>query len=312
MPIAVYPGATLTGAKVSDLATNAGAQFEAAAALHERYRTPVLMSAMDLSVEAEAFGAEVHFAEQEVPTIIRPVLASASEVNELALPAPGDKRTAVYLETVRKLKKLAGRPVVLGGCIGPFSLAGRLIGVTEAFALTVTEPQVMHALLEKSARYLEDYVRAFRDAGADGVIMAEPSAGLLSPKAVTTFSSAYIRPIVEAVAGLPFSFVLHNCAARLVHLPAILEAGAPIYHFGAPMDLPSALGRVDRELVLCGNLDPAAVFCQGSTDLVTRQVVELLDSTVSRRNFVISSGCDLPPQVPLENLDAFYAAASSY
>jgi len=78
------------------------------------------------------------------------------------------------------------------------------------------------------------------------------------------------------------------------------------------MDLPSALGRVDRELVLCGNLDPAAVFCQGSTDLVTRQVVELLDSTVSRRNFVISSGCDLPPQVPLENLDAFYAAASSY
>ncbi|MCL4176344.1 MAG: uroporphyrinogen decarboxylase family protein [Verrucomicrobia bacterium] len=312
MPIALYPGAVLTGAKTVDLVTSAAAQFDAAAALHERYRSSVVMSGMDLSVEAEAFGAEIHFADGEVPTVTAPALSSPADVAHLGVPSPGDKRTAVYLETVDKLKRLPDSPVVLGGCIGPFSLAGRLVGVSEAFSLTLTDPAAMHALIEKCARFLESYVRAFRLAGADGLIMAEPSAGLLSPAAVAVFSSAYIRRIVESTSGSPFSFVLHNCAARLVHLPAILEAGARIYHFGAPMDLPVALSRVDPGCVLCGNLDPAAVFCRGTTDVVEEQTAKLLESTAAFPNHILSSGCDLPPQVSLAVLDAFHTAADRF
>jgi uroporphyrinogen decarboxylase len=309
MPIGVYPGLGLTGGTVRDLVTDAGAQFEAAVALHERYGTPVIMSAMDLSVEAEAFGAEVHFSEHEVPTVTCPVLSSASEAKGLSMPAPGDKRTVVYLETVRKLKLMPGNPVVLGGCIGPFSLAGRLVGIAESFGLTIEDPELMHELVGKCAQFLEGYVRAFRSVGADGVIMAEPSAGLLSPSAVATFSSPYVRRIVESVGDSPFSFVLHNCAARPVHLPAMIGAGARILHFGAPMDLATALRQVDRELVLCGNLDPAGVFCQGSPEVVAEQTVKLLASTAGFANHVLSSGCDLPPEVSLANLDAFYSAA---
>ena len=190
MPIAVYPGLALTGARVSDLVTNPRAQCEAALALHERYQTPVLLSAMDLSAEAEAFGAEVQFADHEVPTVTRPALSSPGDAKNLAVPFPGERRTAVYLETVRGLKAHSGGLPVLGGCIGPFSLAGRLVGVTEAFGLTITDPGLMHELIHKCAQFLEGYVRAFVSAGADGVIMAEPSAGLLSPGAVSAFSSS--------------------------------------------------------------------------------------------------------------------------
>ena len=106
MPIAVYPGLALTGANISDLVTNPRAQCEAALALHERYQTPVLLSAMDLSAEAEAFGAEVQFTDNEVPTVTRTVLSSPGDAKHLAVPAPGDRRTAVYLETVRELKRI--------------------------------------------------------------------------------------------------------------------------------------------------------------------------------------------------------------
>jgi uroporphyrinogen decarboxylase len=307
MPIAVYPGLALTGASVSDLVTNPRAQCEAALALHERYHTSVLLSAMDLSAEAEAFGAEVQFTDHEVPTVTRTVLSSPDDAKNLAVPSPGERRTAVYLETVRELKAHSGGRPVLGGCIGPFSLAGRLVGVTEAFGLTITEPGLLHELIHKCTRFLEAYVQAFVSAGADGVIMAEPSAGLLSPGAVSAFSSSYIRQIVEATR--PLSFVLHNCAARIVHLPAILESGARILHFGAPMDLPAALGKVDEDVIVCGNLDPAGVFCQPDPIAVAEQTAKLLVATAAFRNHVVSSGCDLPPQVPLANLDAFYAAA---
>jgi uroporphyrinogen-III decarboxylase len=41
---------------------------------------------------------------------------------------------------------------------------------------------------------------------------------------------------------------------------------------------------------------------------VTARAAELLSHTATHRNYVLSSGCDVPASVPLANLDAFYAA----
>jgi len=110
------------------------------------------------------------------------------------------------------------------------------------------------------------------------------------------------------VADGQFALILHNCAARLVHLPAILETGLTSFHFGPPMDLPAALGKVAPDVVLCGNLDPTGVFCQLAPAEVTARAADLLSRTAAQRNFVLSSGCDVPVGAPLASLDAFYAA----
>ena len=325
MPIAVYPGLALTGASVRDVVTRPQAQVEAQAALHERYRTPFLLSAMDLSVEAEAFGCALHLADNEIPSVTGRLVTNLEEARKLAAPRSGDKRTAVYLEAVRQLCRRYADNLVLAGCIGPFSLAARLVGVSEALELTLTEPELMQAVLEKSTQFLVEYVRAFRAAGAEGIIMAEPAAGLLSPRGLATFSSAYIRQIAAALkperrsptrredARLEdsrFTIILHNCAAKLPHLPAILETGLKTFHFGAPMDIAAALGRAPSEVVLCGNLDPVGVFVQQTPEEVAGRTRGLLAATASYRNFVISSGCNVPPTAPLASLDAFFQTVS--
>ena len=308
LPIATYPGLVLTGGTVRQAVTDPEAQFEAVAALHARYRTPVVLSAMDLSAEAEAFGCALHASEDEIPSVTGRLVTSLAQAKRLPVPQPGDRRTAVYLETVRRLKALASRPLVLGGCIGPFSLAARLVGVSEALELTLTEPDLMAAVLEKSAAFLSAYARAFKEAGADGLIMAEPAAGLLSPRSLAAHSSAYIKHIAAVVQDGQFAVILHNCAARLVHLPAILETGLITYHFGPPMDLSAALSKVAPDVVLCGNLDPVGVFCQLAPAEVTARAADLLSRTAAHSNYVLSSGCDVPVGAPLANLDAFYAA----
>jgi uroporphyrinogen decarboxylase len=308
MPIATYPGLALIGATVRDIVTNPHAQFQAQLALHRRYSTPFLLSAMDLSVEAEGFGCAIAISQTEVPTVAGRLITSLAEAQSLAVPTVGIGRTAVYLEAVQLLRRFSDKLLVLGGCIGPFSLAARLAGVTEALEWTATEPDLMHLLLVKSTQFLSAYARAFRDAGADCLIMAEPAAGLLSPRSLALFSSAYVRSISESCADAGFSIILHNCGAKLVHLPAILESGVATYHFGAPMDLPGALGKVPPDVVLCGNLDPARVFCQLSPAEVRERAAALVSATSKYHNCVLSSGCDLPPNVPLANLDGFYAA----
>jgi uroporphyrinogen decarboxylase len=311
MPLGVSVGLQLTGASVRDAVTSPGAQAEAVLALHERFSTPVMLTAMDLSAEAEAFGCELRMSDDEVPTVVGRRVTSASDLAALPDPRPGDGRTRVHLEAARILAARGDGVPVLGGIIGPFSLAGRLFGVSEALELTLCDPDLMLALLERTTRLLVAYARAFRDAGASGVILAEPAAGLLSPRGLAQFSSAFVRQIVAETESEGFTVVLHNCGAKLVHLVAILEAGVEVCHFGAPMDMPAALGRVGGAAILCGNLDPTAVFHGGTPEHVAERTRQLLQATAPHRNFVISSGCDLPPGTPIANLERFYETVRS-
>jgi uroporphyrinogen decarboxylase len=307
IPISVYPGLALTGARVVDIVTNARAQVETQIALHERLRTPVMLSAMDLSAEAEAFGSRVRFADDEIPTVDGRLVGSRAAVDALEVPSPGERRTRVHLDAVSMMRRSAPGAIVLGNLIGPLTLAARLFGVSEALALTITDASTLHALIEKTSAFVVEYARSFRAAGAHGVIVAEPLAGLLSPADLATFSSAYLGHLVDAVDGPGFLVILHSCSARAIHLPRILEAGARMFHFGSPMDMPAALAKAADRAVLAGNLDPTAVFFESTSDEVVRRTDELLDAAAEYRGFAPSSGCDLPPGTPLANLEAFCA-----
>lgn len=313
MPILAFPGAALAGCSVRELVTDAGAQVAAQQALHQRLGTTCWLSAMDLSVEPEAFGAEAVFADWEVPTITGRLVDDEEQVARLPVPAAGSARTRVYLEAVRRLAARAAGLPVLAGMMGPFTLAARLHGVTEALVDTIERPALMHALLAKATDFLVAYARAFRAARADGVIVAEPMAGLLSPEALAEFSSAYLRRLVGETDDGFFSVIVHNCGARLAHLPAILGSGARIHHFGAPMDLAAALAAVPPGVVLGGNLDPTAVFVRSTPDRVREETTGLL-RRLDRdpHGCVISSGCDLPPETPLANLEAFFQAVRGF
>jgi uroporphyrinogen decarboxylase len=289
---------------VSDTACQVGAQL----AIHEKFKTPFVLSAMDLSVEAEEFGATILVSDREVPTVTGRLVTDPESVNALRVPQVGRKRSTVYLNTIRALRRQIPGSLVLGGMIGPFSLAGRLFGVSEALAETAGEPDMMHALLRKVTDYLREYALAFKAAGAHGVVMAEPTAGLISPASVMQFSTPYIREIVEAVDDAQFQVILHNCAARLGHLQAKLATGARILHFGKPMDIVAALERVPEDVILCGNLDPSEVFVNSSPEEVDGRTRELLAATAGHKNFVISSGCDIPAAAPIDNLEAFFGA----
>ena len=312
MPIGVYAGLEMSKATVKDAISNANAQVEAVLALHNHFDTSIMLTAMDLSAEAETFGCEIRITEDEIPTVLGRRVTNRTEIEALPDPQPGDKRTQIHLDTAQQLVKQAKGCAVLGGCIGPFSLAGRLFGVSEIMELTINDEETTLLLLERVTRFLTRYILAFRETGTSGVIMAEPAAGLLSPRALAKFSSAFIHRIVKAVQNDDFALIYHNCGAKIAHLPKILDIGAEFYHFGEPMDLLAALEQVNGKVILGGNLDPTAVFHNGTANQVKEQTRQLLQDTTSYPAYIISSGCDIPPNTPLANLEAFYQAVSEF
>jgi len=118
------------------------------------------------------------------------------------------------------------RPV-LAGVIGPFSLAGRLMDVTEAMIYYYEEPEMVALLLDKVTEFLISYCKAYKEAGANGIVIAEPLAGMLSPALSEEFSAPYVKRIIDAVQDDEFIVIYHNCGdATIQMIDSILSTGA--------------------------------------------------------------------------------------
>ena len=72
------------------------------------------------------------------------------------------------------------------------------------------------------------------------------------------------------------------------------------------------LTRVPSDTLVMGNIDPVGVLRMGSTDAVRAATLDLLSRSKSYPNFLLSSGCDIPPLTPWENIDAFFAACKEF
>jgi uroporphyrinogen decarboxylase len=278
--------------------------------------TPALASVsfMDLSVEAECFGSAVTVSDDEVPTIEAPIIVDEEEAAALVVPEVGSGRTQIYLDAIKKAKELITDRPVLAGMIGPYSLAARLFDVSEIMMNCYDDPDMVHTVLEKCTQFLSAYAKAYREAGADGIVMAEPVAGLLSPSLEEEFSAPYVKQIVDAVQNDDFIVIYHNCGDNVPKmLDSFLSTGAAAYHFGNAVDMEKdILAKVPANVVVMGNIDPAGVLRMGTSESVYQETTKLLERCTPYPNFVLSSGCDMPPKTPWENIDAFFAAADDF
>ena len=311
MPILSYPGVQLIGESVNDLVHNGALQVECMRAVAARWDTLAAVSLMDLSVEAEAFGSPVRFSEGEVPTVTAAIIGEGDDPDSLAVPKVGAGRTGEYIAAIAGAAKCIDRPV-FAGSIGPFSLAGRLLDISEIMVLCYEEPELVHGVLDKATAFLIEYNSALRDAGANGLVMAEPAAGLLSPALIAEFSTPYGRRIIQAIETDDFAVIYHNCGNTIPLIGSILETGASAFHFGNAIDIAEMLKLVPSDYTVFGNVDPAGEFRNGTPGSIREATLRILESCSAHGNFVISSGCDIPPGTPPENIDAFFNAVKEF
>ncbi|QIB70175.1 methyltransferase [Aminipila butyrica] len=313
IPILSFPIASKMGMTVAELLSSSEVQARGMKKLADSVDSWIALSFMDLSVEAEAFGAQVKCVGNEVPTIIGQLLSSHEEVDALSVPQVGAARTAIYVEGIRQTMPLITDRPVLAGCIGPFSLTGRLMDITDIFIKCKKDPELVHKVLDKATQFIIEYAKAYKAAGANGICMAEPLAGILSPKLIQQFSSDYVKKVIDAVQDDEFAVVYHNCGNSVMHLlDSILTCGANAYHFGNAVDMETVLGKVPADIIVMGNIDPASQFCMGTPESIRQETLDKLKACGSHKNFIISSGCDIPPHSPWENIEAFFAAVEEF
>ena len=309
MPVLSFPSIQLLNISVIDLVTDSKNQVLGMKRIADRVNSAAALSMMDLSVEAECFGSDIRFSDDEVPTVVGGIVSTKEEAEALRVPEIGSGRTGVYIEAIRTAKELIKDRPVFAGVIGPFSLAGRLMDVSNAMIYCYDDPEMVHILLEKVTGFIIEYCKAYKAVGADGVVMAEPLAGLLSPALADEFSSPYVKRIADAVKDDNFAVVYHNCGgATIKMIDSILSTGCSAYHFGDAIDMREMMPHIPENVVAMGNISPARQFRNGTVESVSEETLNLLQDCSKYPNFVISSGCDIPPLSKWENIDAFFNA----
>lgn len=312
MPIMTHPGIELIGKKVIDAVTDGEVHFQAIKALNERFPNAVACTTiMDLTVEAEAFGAELRMDENEVPTVASRLLSNFDDVNNLEIPLLDKARIPQYLKADALAAANIDKPV-FAGCIGPYSLAGRLYDMTEIMMAIYTEPETAILLIEKCTQFLISYCKAIKETGVAGVLLAEPAAGLLSNEDCYNYSSIFVKRIIDAVQEDRFAVILHNCGNTGHCTSAMIDTGAKGVHFGNRANMVEALNMCPGDMLVMGNVDPVEVFKLASSEEVFKVTGALLEKTREFSNFVISSGCDTPPDIPFRNIEAFYQAVDKF
>ena len=306
MPILSFPCISLLGVTVKELISDSDLQAKGMLMVAERTNSAASVSFMDLSVEAECFGAVISVSDSEVPTVRGRIINDMADAEALTVPKIGAGRTQIYIDAIKKATEMITDRPILAGMIGPFSLAARLFDVSEVMIDCYDEPEMVHLVLDKATEFLINYAKAYKEAGANGVMIAEPVAGLLSPMLEKEFSAPYVKRLVDEVQDEEFVVIYHNCGNNVPDmLDSILTTGSAAYHFGNAIDMSAILSKLPEDVLVMGNVDPAGVLLMGTPDIVRDATVSLLNKCSVHKNFLLSSGCDIPPATPWEKIDAF-------
>ena len=312
IPVMTHPGIEQNGKSVRQAVCDGNIHYEAVMTLTKQYPSVAACTIMDLTTEAEAFGAEIAFSDEAVPAVASRLLPDVKSIYDLQIPSLSSGRIPQYLKAnLLAARHIDDRPL-FAGCIGPFSLAGRLYDMSDIMVLIYENPDAAHTLLNKCTKFIMKYCEALKQTGANGVLMAEPAAGLLSNDDCMMFSSQYVKRIVDHVQDDTFIVILHNCGNQGQCTRAMVATGAAAYHFGNKCQMDEVIRDVPPTALAMGNLDPVSLFKDSTPEQMRQATFDLLEKMRPYPNFVLSSGCDTPPHTPIENIDAFFKALEDW
>lgn len=308
-PLTGYPTVEYIGATVEDGVKSAEIQTRALRAYYKDTQPDVLYPFMDLSVEAEALGLPVRFKEGDGPDVTEHPLGSVEDLEQFSIPkVPEAGRYSVYIDTIRRLK--AETDALVGGYVAsPFSLAGLMMSAEKLAMNTMLEPDFCHATLQFTTKVTLSYAKAQQDAGADFIVLLEPTASLLSPELYEQFVGFYVQQITEA---LEVPVVLHVCGQTTNLIPSFVKNDVQGLSLDSDVHLSEVYDKIPEDVVVIGNISPVDVMFNQGAEGVYNSTKEMVEELGTRKNYVASTGCDVPPGTPRENLSAFVRAVRDF
>ena len=214
-------------------------------------------------------------------------------------------------EAIRRARAaLPARIPLIGFAGAPFTLASYLVegGGSRTYARTkafmYADPGAWHALMDRLARTVADYLNGQIDAGADAVQLFDSWVGCLSPADYRARVLPHVRTLVRALR--PGTPVVHFGTGTAGLLEAMRAAGGDVIGVDWRIDLDAAWARVGHDVAVQGNLDPLVLLAP--IPEIRAQAAAVLGQAAGRPGHVFNLGHGILPQTPVDHVRALVDA----
>jgi len=315
-PLLGFPGLNLTHCTVKLAQQNYGEHFRALKAIADSFEPDAIFPMMDLSVEANALGRYTVFPKEDSATVIKDAFSPGELQRAGNINIAFDTRLMGYVETMKMMSIGLPATIMKGAYVtGPYTLAGLLMGADDAAMATMLQPDMIHEVCQFTTERIQEYVRLLIAAGAQVICILEPSAVMLSPDLFFEFSARYVKHINESCKYTGVATVYHTCGNTMHLAGKMCDSGVDALSLDSPdagVDLPEVAKNIPENVILIGNISPVGTLLTGSPEDVKKDVLDLMKRMEFYPNFILSTGCDLPQETPIENIRAFMQAGREY
>lgn len=266
-----------------------------------------MMTAMGGEVNMDVLAAE----------ILSHPLKSLDEINgfDVGTVIADMKKDYYYQRTLlqmRKMREIVGNKTMIGGgFFGPFTMAAQMLGVEDFMVELITgeEKDVMKAV-DFAAEIVIAYLEDLTDNGLDLITLPEPvaSGDLISSSYYERFVLPADLKVKKRLESKCPHILTHICGKTDALVGIVAKSGFDVFSVDS-IDMVKAQNDSAGRCALFGNLSPASVLATKSADEVYLISKKLCEQMKPFGGFILAPGCDISPNIPLENLQAMARAA---
>lgn len=289
---------TIAGIPLKTILTDHRALIDSYSEFFELYRPDGLILFLDVTLEAEAAGVELHFPDDAPP--LSEKFLGFGEIPDVDPEKHG--RIPLCLKTLTALVKNWGDTCpVFCSLKDPFSLAANVVGPEEMLVATIESPDAAEKTITQAVKNQLRFIDAIIDQGGIPFIGAPLASGsLISPSTFRRFVERPLVQLMEHIHDQSEISALHICGRIAPLLPVLSEL---------PLDLLSVEGinRSDAEKHLA---ETVIMGVAGTDVLQMGSPNDCRDEAIRSRQTlpnpcILSTGCDVPQKASIENVSAF-------
>jgi uroporphyrinogen decarboxylase len=317
-PFLATIGAKVSGMSLRDMRANAENEAKVQIDCYHRLGNDCLTVDYGLHGLGIALGSRVNDPEYGVPLIQEFALDDLKNLSALDMGRTGRQKDPElrqrYAAAEIMLEALGDECGVDVTISGPFTAAASIFPTERLLRALIKDPENVHTLLHMCT---ESIIAICKDLFSLGVsfTLCDPIASgtVLKKQNYLDFVFPYTRKIVDELHQAGASVAYHICGNTTAIVEPMVDTGIDLLSLDNLVDMESAKHKVGQRVCLVGNVDPVGVMMQGTPEDVDRAVRECFrKASDSPSGFILATGCDIPYDGSLENLDQFMASGRKY
>ncbi len=209
------------------------------------------------------------------------------------------------IKAVQILKEELGDDVlVVGGIVGPFSIAAALLDTVPLLRATLKMPDKIRAFLDISEKAGTALAKALIDAGADAISCEDM---MISPElaAPNTYEDLELEFQSRQFEAISVPTILHICGNVDFIIEMMGKTGADVLSLEPKANLQLAREKCGSDMTLMGGVDTASTLFEGEPE----KVMKVCEQSIADGIQILAPGCAVAPGTPTENLLAMVEVA---